>query len=804
LITIVLGTPSGERSLFAQSPSPDGAELPPATQIVDTSGAVWTLASDLRVLRNGVQASTGYGTRILLSQSTIYVFGTNAQWWRWTGSSWVLYGATKPTATSPSGTQVPPSTQIVDTSGNVWTLASDFRVLRNGVQAAGGSSRQMLWLNQTLYVLGMDGVWWYQWNGSGWVPYGRTAPSTTTSSTPSPSGTQVPPATQIVDGGGAVWTLASDSRVLRNGVQAAGGYSRQMQWLNQTLYVLGLDGVSWYQWNGTGWLFYGQTAPGSTSSPTPSGSGTQIPPASQIVDSGGAVWTLASDSRVLRNGVQAAGGAGRSILWLNQTLYVLGLDGIWWYQWNGSGWTLYGQTSPAGGPAPQPSVTGDYYVSAGQSIQSVLDGATAGQTIVLRSGVHRLQTLRVKSGLTLVGEQGAILSGARLLTSFTQSGAYWTIGGQTQQGAVVGLPTVCYDTSPRCAYPEDLFIDDRVLVPVGSLAEVTSGKWFFDYANDRVYMADNPTGHKVEISVTPAAFTGYSENVTLRGLTIEKFATPTAEAAVNGGTLGWVIEDCEIRWNHFAGVRSSEYTTARRNYIHHNGAYGFIGAGNGANIDNNEISYNNTLGYNAYVGAGGAKFVNTANLVLQNNFVHHNNGPGLHTDLNNIYLLVERNRVEDNNLSGIFHEVGYQAVIRYNTVSRNGRSRPSPYWVDGAGILVSASPDVEVYGNTVTDNFQGIAALAWNRGSGTYGPYLLKNLYVHDNAIYQQAPQPGGAGRTGVIDKDGTGAFSANNRFVRNSYWLGTNLYYFMWMNVDINESTWRNYGQDTSGSFTR
>ena len=124
--------------------------------------------------------------------------------------------------------------------------------------------------------------------------------------------------------------------------------------------------------------------------------------------------------------------------------------------------------------------------------------------------------------------------------------------------------------------------------------------------------------------------------------------------------------------------------------------------------------------------------------------------------------------------------------------------------MDGAGILVSASPDVEVYGNTLTDNFQGIAGLAQNRGTGAYGPLVLRNLYVHDNSIYQQAPQRAGAGRTGVIDNDGTAAFSANNRFVRNSYWLGTNVNYFMWMNTEINENTWRSYGQDTSGTFTR
>jgi len=81
---------------------------------------------------------------------------------------------------------------------------------------------------------------------------------------------------------------------------------------------------------------------------------------------------------------------------------------------------------------------------------------------------------------------------------------------------------------------------------------------------------------------------------------------------------------------------------------------------------------------------------------------------------------------------------------------------------------------------------------------------VLQNLNVHDNSVWQLASMPNGAGRTGIIDTNGTGAFFNNNWWARNTYHLGTNPYYFIWMNKDINEATWPTYQQDTTGTFIR
>ena len=443
-----------------------------------------------------------------------------------------------------------------------------------------------------------------------------------------------------------------------------------------------------------------------------------------------------------------------------------------------------------------------------QRLQFELDSHPPGTTFVLNEGIYRLSSpLVLKDRQQLIGRGQVVLTGAKTLERFQRAGSVWTIGGQTQEGRVVERAAeVCLFAAPRCNRPEDLFVDNRVLRHVASLDDLRPGAWYFDYDADRIVMFDDPTGHTVETSVTPFAVVGDADGVTLRGLIVEKFATPTHEAAIDGRLTGLHVEQVDARFNHFAGIGTLGGATARNNRVHENGALGFIGSGDDIVIDHNEIDHNGTVGYDPYWAAGGTKWVYTKHLVVTNNDVHDNHGPGLWTDINNIDVLVDGNRVYDNDLSGIFHEVGYRAVIRHNIVSGNGRVTPFPGWVVGAGILVSSSSDVEVYSNDLTDNWQGIAGLEDERGPGLYGPWVLARLYVHDNSIRQTVRSEPGSGRSGVAQvHDGTSAFAAGlNRFVNNTYALtGAGLSFF-WMGRDMTDAEWRRVPQDVTGRITR
>jgi parallel beta-helix repeat protein len=335
----------------------------------------------------------------------------------------------------------------------------------------------------------------------------------------------------------------------------------------------------------------------------------------------------------------------------------------------------------------------------------------------------------------------------------------------------------------------------RFLLKAGTHTRQTvspkSGNWFIGEAGTIL------TGQ----STTPYAFDGARgvRDVHIQGLIIEKYDSPVQMAPIlANGTIGWVIEGNEIRYNSAGGVRIGDKARVLRNYIHHNHQIGIVGRGDSVLIEDNEIAYNNYLKEYAFgFELGGAKFVNTRNLVVRGNRVHHNEGNGLWTDMNNIYVVYENNIVDDNSGAGIFHEVSLDAKIRNNTTRRNGFARG---WVTGAGILVSASANVEVYGNQVSGNKQGIVGIQQKRTiNGIDFSKNLKNLYVHNNTVTLS-----GQGVNGVAcDTGDNGVWtSRNNRFQANSYDLASYTSPFRWMSKNLTKSQWQGYGQDTNGSF--
>ena len=440
----------------------------------------------------------------------------------------------------------------------------------------------------------------------------------------------------------------------------------------------------------------------------------------------------------------------------------------------------------------------------GQDIQAKVNSAPGGTTFTLKAGVHRMQSVIPKAGDKFIGEAGAIMNGSRRLTTFTRQGSYWVASGQTQKGPVLASATAaCLADSPRCAYPEQLFINGNLLKHMGSLSGVGPGRWYFDYAADKIYFADDPTGKTVETSVSAFAFRGGGNTVTISGLIIEKYASPPQHGAIEAaGRTGWIVSNNEVRWNHGRNISTGSGMRVTGNKVHHAGNLGIAGGGNNVLVENNEIYNNNTAGFGpARWEAGAVKFAANNGLTVRGNFVHHNHGSGLWADVNAINTLFENNRVEDNDWRGMLYEISYKGIIRNNTFRRNGFVLPltHAHVVDGAAIVVSNSRDLEIYGNIIEGNKNGIGLIQTNRGSGTYGAHLVANINAHDNTITQQTGRASGA-----VQNVGTNAVfnSQNNRFVHNTYDLGATARQFTWMNGDRTTAEWKGYGQDMTGTF--
>ena len=105
----------------------------------------------------------------------------------------------------------------------------------------------------------------------------------------------------------------------------------------------------------------------------------------------------------------------------------------------------------------------------------------------------------------------------------------------------------------RPGNPETVFLDNTPLKPVDALSKVVPGTFYFDYAADKIYIADNPTGHTVEAGKLTDAFHGSATNVTVQNLVIEKYDPQIQDGAIRGGQ-GWTIRDNEVRLNYAVGI----------------------------------------------------------------------------------------------------------------------------------------------------------------------------------------------------------------------------------------------------------
>jgi hypothetical protein len=210
----------------ATTTSPNGTTIPSATQIVDASGNLWIVTAGV-IYENGALA--GYSnavTRLLYDNKLVYQENSAGGWWSWNGTTWVagsppaingvcgtanattvktapttnlcstgaasalsgsgpwtwscaavISGTTASCAASlappavvasPNGTSIPASKQIVDSSGNVWTVVSGVIYKQGAVAGYSSGVTMLLYDNNTIYQENAAGGWW-SWSGSTWA-----------------------------------------------------------------------------------------------------------------------------------------------------------------------------------------------------------------------------------------------------------------------------------------------------------------------------------------------------------------------------------------------------------------------------------------------------------------------------------------------------------------------------------------------------------------------------------------------------------------------------------------------------------
>ena len=423
----------------------------------------------------------------------------------------------------------------------------------------------------------------------------------------------------------------------------------------------------------------------------------------------------------------------------------------------------------ARGVAEERCPPGAVDVEPGASIQAAVDSAGDHAVFCLKNGIHRMQAIRPRRGQHFHGEGHTVLNGSRLLTSFGQEDSYWVANGQVRRGRKHGQ---CMHVEPACNLPEGFFIDDKPLAQVLRKDDVKAGRFYVDYARGKVYFIDDPRDRKVEVTAAPFAFESAASDVLIRNTIVEKYASAAQKGAIHAReATRWTIESSEVRLNSGAGIGVGAGSRVHNSDIHHNGQIGIAGMGRDILIEENSIWANNIYMFDFKWEAGGVKLALSDRIIFRGNHVYDNVGPGLWCDINCRNVVYEHNLVERNHDAGIFHEISFRGIIRNNVVRHNGIGDRTWFW--GADVLLAASEEVEVYGNTLTVSAGGcgIVLIDQSRPTDDGRKYKTRNNTVHHNEMtFEGAACGGGASDANPGDENFTIITEGNNRFDSNVY----------------------------------
>jgi len=412
------------------------------------------------------------------------------------------------------------------------------------------------------------------------------------------------------------------------------------------------------------------------------------------------------------------------------------------------------------------------------SLQAKLDAAPAGATVTADACIYREQ-VSITKPLTLVGQTGSEIRGSNVWGEWTKL----TSGNFRSSGSLPAFPqedVSCEPDTQQCAWPEQVFIDGTPQQQVGPRSDPGAGQFKVNTSKN-VVLGSNPRYKTVEVTVRRHWITGSSsaDGVTIRNFTMRHAANEWRSGAIQSrplttqnvdGTYAWARfkgdgDDWNVRDNVLLHAHGAILSVRSRNAdvigneIAYGGQLGVHNLGHYSLLANNQIHHNNTerfciaagncVGYSTdgdstlpssnvianLVESGGVKIAGgQRSVTVDHNKIYDNRGQGLWFDVGTYDITASNNRIHHNARRGLFFEISDGATIFGNVIWENGWATPGH--VDGAGIQIGNSRNVEVYGNTLAWNADGIAVVGLDREGTEYD--AVTNVHVHDNTILQE------------------------------------------------------------------
>jgi len=374
-----------------------------------------------------------------------------------------------------------------------------------------------------------------------------------------------------------------------------------------------------------------------------------------------------------------------------------------------------------------------------------LANAPSGSTINLLAGTYRVGDLTVDAlitNLVIQNYNGAsvTLLGSSVMTGWIADGNRWRLDNW-----IYAYPPPAFEGNayidpayPMANYRDQVFFNSTPQVQVGNLGSLGAGKFFVDYAAQKLYVGSNPNGTTVEATTKNYGFIVEGPGTDFRGITFRHYAdTPLY---VVGPDV--TIENCLMERNGVAGTRywadninlDVSGGIVRNTTMRYNGRKGMSGRySHDLLIENSDFSYNNTEFFNQEYDAAGIKITFSDNVTVHDSTLNYNNGSGFIADIGSDNLNLYRNFTRDNTIHGLFFEISNDADIVGNITLSNGDS----------GIRIGNSSNARILNNTMMNDGVPLKIYESERTPLGYeigATFVTTNTVVRNNLVYASVP----------------------------------------------------------------
>lgn len=370
-----------------------------------------------------------------------------------------------------------------------------------------------------------------------------------------------------------------------------------------------------------------------------------------------------------------------------------------------------------------------------QSVQTAINRARTGQTVVLRAGTYH-ESVMIPQGKALTVQsypgEAAWFDGSSQVKNWTKQGDTWTADNWTARfdasptftrGAADGTSPgwrFIDPNYPMAANPDQVWIDGVAQQQVAKASDVRAGTFAVDYGAKRIILGSDPSGHEIRASDLSTGIKVVGEGSTLRGFGVRNYAPSVPDfGAVSVWRPRVTVENVVITDSATIGLSiDAQAAVVRKVSVLNNGLMGLhVNYADDLTIDGVLARNNNDEHFNQVPAAGGIKITRSRNVVVRNSASTGNNATGLWFDESVYNIQVLGNDLSRNLRHGLVCELSAKVLVAGNTVTAN----------TGDGILIVNTSGSRIWNNTVGGNKRNInltqdARRASNAGDAGHDP----------------------------------------------------------------------------------